>query len=284
MKTCAAAFVIVLLSSVSAVAGQEPLPHGWTAGPVAGNLGSRATVNVPAGYFFLDSRATRTFLEENENIPDGDELGTILRVSPDGDDYWFAVFSYSDTGYIDSSDRNSLDADALMKSMREGSRRGNEARRERGWSTLELEGWHQPPFYDSATNNLTWTTRLSSDGAPIVNHSVRLLGRSGMMSAQLVADVETVDAATREFDEVLQGYTFNAGQRYAEFRTGDKLAGYGLTALIAGGAGAAAVKSGLLQKFWKVLVFGFLGLVAAMKKLLGMFRRSESDSVEPSRA
>ena len=42
------------------------------------------------------------------------------------------------------------------------SRVGFEERQKRGWSALTLEGWHQPPFYDPSTNNLTWATRLSS--------------------------------------------------------------------------------------------------------------------------
>ena len=60
------------------------------------------------------------------------------------------------------------------------------------------------------------------------------------MSAQLVADSGSIETARSEFDALLRGYSYNPGKRYAEFRQGDKLAGYGLTALIAGGVGAAA--------------------------------------------
>jgi uncharacterized membrane-anchored protein len=235
---------------------------------VVADLGTLATISVPEGYLFLDRSATRAFLEENQNIPDGDELGTILRVRPN-DDYWFAVFSYSDTGHVDNSDRSSLDASGLMETMREGNRLGNEQRKQRGWTELTLVGWHQPPYYDEATDNLTWATRLSSDGQPVINHSVRLLGRTGLMSAQLVADVATIDDATAEFNHVLSGYSFNDGQKYAQFRQGDKLAGYGLAALIAGGAAASAVKTGAFKKLWKLIVLGIAALVGALKKLFG---------------
>ena len=206
-----------------------------------------ATVNVPEVYIFLDAKATRTFLEDGQNIPAGDELGALLRVMPNKD-HWFAVFSYEDTGHIDDKERDAIDADALMKTLKKGNEYGNKERQKRGWQVLNLEGWHQRPFYDPATNNLTWATKLSAEGSPSINHSVRLLGRTGTMSVQLVADSSSIDAATREFNDVLDGYTYNQGQRYAEFVKGDKLAGYGLTALIAGGAGAAAVKSGLLAE------------------------------------
>jgi len=276
-KLGAILFIVLATGAVDAAAQEPELPAGWTPGPVAGRLGSRATLDVPEGYLFLDMNATRVFLEENQNIPDGDELGTLLRVLPN-DDYWFAVFSYSDAGHVDNSDRDSLDPDDLMESMMEGNRLGNEERSKRGWTPLTLVGWHKPPFYDLSTDNLTWATQLSSNGGPVINHSVRLLGRTGLMSAQLVADVNAIDMATMEFDEVLRGYTFNEGQRYAEFRQGDKLAGYGLAALIAGGAGAAAVKTGLFKKFWKLLVLGFVGLVGAIKKFLSGFGGSDARS------
>jgi uncharacterized membrane-anchored protein len=64
---------------------------------------------------------------------------------------------------------------------------------------------------------------------------------------------------------------------------GDKLAGYGLAALVAGGAGAAAVKSGLLQKFWKLLVFVVLAVVGALRKLLAsLFGKREDTEPAPT--
>ena len=99
-----------------------------------------------------------------------------------------------------------------------------------------------------------------------------------MMSAQLVADPASVDVSIAEFDQVLTSYSYNEGMRYAEFRPGDKLATYGLTALIAGGAGAAAVKTGLLKKVWKLLVFALVAIAGAVKKFfsgLGTPERAE---------
>ena len=268
-------FVALLLGTATVGRAQEQLPSGWTPGPTTGRLGSVASVNVPEEYIFLDARATRTFLEEGQNIPAGDELGALLRVMPNKD-HWFAVFSYEDTGHIDDKERDAIDADALMKTLKKGNEYGNKERQKRGWQVLNLEGWHQRPFYDPATNNLTWATKLSAEGSPSINHSVRLLGRTGTMSVQLVADSSSIDDATREFNAALDGYSYNQGQRYAEFVKGDKLAGYGLTALIAGGAGAAAVKSGLLQKFWKLIVVAFVALIGGAKKIFAaLFGRKD---------
>jgi uncharacterized membrane-anchored protein len=275
MRKCAAALLFVLASSVTVWGQEEALPTGWEPGPTVGKLGTRASVTVPEGYFFLNAAATRKFLEQNENIPRGDELGTIIRVVPDTEDHWFAVFSYADTGHIDDGEKDSLDATALMKSMQEGSRESNKERAKRGWTPLDVVGWQKPPYFDDATKNLTWATQLSSEGEQTINHSVRLLGRTGLISAQLVADPDVILMSTIEFDHVLQSFTFAEGSRYAEFRKGDKIAEYGLAALIAGGAGAAAVKSGLLQKLWKVLVVGFVALIGFLKRLFSGGRKSE---------
>ena len=272
--------VLAVLCSASPLYAQKEIPEGWSLGPTVGKLGNRASVSIPEEYMFLDARATRLFLEQNQNIPDGDELGAILKVG-EGDDYWFAVFSYADTGHVDDSDRGKINADALMKSMKKGNESGNAERRKRGWTELKLEGWHQSPFYDPATNNLTWATRLNSAGNPVINHSVRLLGRTGTMSVALVADPTGIETATAQFNDVLQGYAYNDGQRYAQFVKGDKLAGYGLTALIAGGAGAAAMKSGLLQKMWKAIVMLVVALVAGLKKFFGALFGKRSDQGGP---
>ena len=266
MRKLGAMVVIAWIASVAAVGAQESRV-GWIPGPTVGKLGVHATINVPEGFFFLDRSATKTFLEETQNIPEGDELGMIVRVQPENGDSWFAVFSYSDTGHIKDDEKDSIDATALMKSMQAGNREANAERQKRGWAPITLDGWHQSPFYNTATNNLTWTTRLTSEGETSINHSIRLLGRTGTMSAQLVAEPGSVDVLIAEFDQVLTTYSFNEGHRYAEFRAGDKLAAYGLTALIAGGAGASAVKTGAFKKLWQLIVLGFAALVAAVKKV-----------------
>jgi len=274
-------FVVLLALSMTAPAqAQSEIPDGWTAGPTVGRLGAPASVSIPDNYVFLDAKATKVFLEQNHNIPDGDELGAILKMS-ENDDYWFAVFSYDDTGHVDDTDRSKIDADGLMKAMKRGSEHANAERKKRGWQELTLVGWQQAPFYDQTTNNLTWSTRLTSGGEPVINHSVRLLGRTGTMSVALVADPEHVESAIAEFNGVLRGYSYNQGQRYAEFRQGDKLAGYGLAALIAGGAGAAAVKSGALGKLWKGLIALLVAAVAGLKKFFSALFGKKDDSPGP---
>lgn len=99
------------------------------------------------------------------------------------------------------------------------------------------------------------------------------------MSAVLVADSEQLTVLKPELAGIISSFSYKKGSRYAEFVQGDKLAKIGLAALIAGGAGAVAVKLGLFQalaKFWKVLVVGILAFFGAIWKVLkGLFRSEE---------
>ena len=63
-------------------------------------------------------------------------------------------------------------------------------------------------------------------------------------------------------------FAYEQGNRYYEWVKGDKIAGYGLTALIAGGAGAAAAKLGLFAKLGKFLIKIWYLVVAA---IIGIF-------------
>lgn len=242
--------------------GPDPLAAlGVKAGPLKGDLGGIATVDVPEGYGFVGKGGASKFMEMLQNPSDGSELGVVLSPMKD----WFVVFEFSDDGYVKDDDRN-IDAKGILASIKEGTEHANKTRRERGWSTLEVVGWQQPPFYDPQTNNLTWAIKGRSDDGVSINHSTRLLGRRGVMNVDLVLDPDALGAAMPVFTTLLSSFSFNPGQRYSEFTTGDKVAEYGLAGLVLGGAGVALVKTGLLQKFWKLIVVGFLALVAAIRK------------------
>jgi uncharacterized membrane-anchored protein len=89
------------------------------------------------------------------------------------------------------------------------------------------------------------------------------------MDVSLVVDPEDLASTLPEFKKLLSSYTFVEGERYAEFKAGDKVAQYGLTALVTGGAAAVALKTGLLQKIWKFIVIGAIAVAAFFKKFVG---------------
>jgi uncharacterized membrane-anchored protein len=243
----------------------------WQTGPILGDLGKQAQVAVPDNCVFTGEEGTREFMELTENPVNGDEVGTVLckllDASGKTESTWFAVFEFDESGFVKDDEKESLDADAILASLKQGNEHGNRERKQRGWDAIYLDGWQRAPHYDERTRNLTWATRLhAEDDAKVLNHSVRLLGRGGVMSVDLVVSPEYYDRALPAFNAVVGNYHYKAGHTYAEWRQGDKIASYGLTALVAGGAGAVLMKTGLLQKFGKAIVLALAGAAAAVKK------------------
>lgn len=250
----------------------EQFEHSIQAGPTTGQLGSVAKIEVPAGMGFTGKAGTTKYLELTQNIPSGQEVGFV---APD-DRSWFVVFEYDSSGHVKDDDKDALDADKLLDTIKEGTEEGNKERERRGYPTMEIVGWHKPPFYDPTTHNLTWSIRGRSAGGDVINWSTRMLGRTGMMRVDLVADPANIDAAVPQFDELLKGFSYVQGQTYGEFKPGDRIAEYGLAALVAGGAGALAVKTGLIAKFWKLIVGAFVAIGAFFKKLFGFGKKADA--------
>jgi len=235
----------------------------FTKGPSLGELGTTAQVKVPAGYVFAGGNDTRTLMETMQNPTSGKELGFV---APAGED-WFAVFEYDAVGYVKDDEKGSLDADALLESIKSGTEASNQERMRRGWPTLKVIGWETPPRYNEETHNLEWAVRAESEGQPVVNHNTRLLGRGGVMEVTLVVEPALLNETLPKFRTMLSGFDFSEGQKYAQFRPGDKMAAYGLTGLIVGGGTAALVKSGAFKWIWKAIVAAVVGIGALFKRI-----------------
>jgi uncharacterized membrane-anchored protein len=148
-------------------------------------------------------------------------------------------------------------------------------------------GWKLSPFYDGETKHLEWAVNGALKGQDqnspsVINLNTRILGRKGVTSAILVVDPQTFDAATSEFKTALETYKYSSSERYEAFRPGDKIAEYGLAALITGGAVAVATKTG----FWKVIgvtlaaawKFVAAGVVAFIAWVRNLFKRRNTQS------
>jgi uncharacterized membrane-anchored protein len=242
-------------------------PIKWSKGPTTAKLGSIAEINVPEGYLFSDGEGARKFLELSHNPSSGSELGLIVPQSES--ESWFVLFEFNDSGYVKDDDKSSLDSTKILESIEKNTEDANAERQKHGWHAFHVTGWYTQPYYDSQTNDLTWATNGSEDkGAnPAVNYSVRILGRNGTMSVDLVLDPNDLPKTEPRFKALMDGFHFTDGNRYADFVQGDKLAGYGLTALVAGGATAVAIKTGLFAKLWKLIVVALAAILGALKKL-----------------
>jgi len=242
----------------------------WLHGPGMGQLGTTGQVKVPDGYLFADSTDTVRLMEATHNPKTGKEVGFV---APAGED-WFAVFEFDPVGYVKDDEKDSLDADALLQSFKDGTEQSNKERVKRGWPPLTIIGWETPPRYNETTHNLEWAIRAQSDGQPVINYNTRILGRGGVMEVTLVTDQALLAETLPKFKTMLGGFAFNSGQRYSEFRPGDKTAAYGLTGLIVGGTTAALVKTGAFKWLWKAIVAAVVGLGALFKKIFSRGERA----------
>ncbi|MBI5382421.1 MAG: DUF2167 domain-containing protein [Opitutae bacterium] len=244
-------------------------------GPDTVALGKKAELKLPDGFGFVGADSLDRFFELTQNARSGNEVGVLL--SPNG---WTMFFDYDDVGYVKDDEKDKLDADKLMKSMSEGQEQSNEARKSRGWDAIKLKGWATAPHYDQKTNNLKWAINLASSRDNFqqiwINESIRLLGRGGVMNVTLVSDTAVFKTAEAEAEQLLaQHFSYVAGEKYSEFKAGDKIAEYGLAALVLGGGVAVAAKMGLLAslgaflgKAWKIVVAAIVAIGVGIKKLI----------------
>jgi uncharacterized membrane-anchored protein len=262
---------------------EEVEGFGWTRQGV-GKLGSMAQIAIPSGYRFTDGAGASKMLEFYGNPPSEKYLGMLA--TEDFNEHSI-LFRFDDTGYIKDDEKDSLDADSMLKSIQEGTKAGNEQRRQLGLEELETVGWAVPPRYNDKTNNLEWATKLRSlrDGSVTVNHNTRLLGRHGVMRVTLLCSPSELAPLLPRYQELLTAFQYIDGERYAQFdsRT-DKIAKYGLTGLVAGTGAFAAAKmglfaklGGLIAKMGKLVIVAVLALLAGFKAIFSkIFGRGQN--------
>jgi uncharacterized membrane-anchored protein len=196
------------------------------------------------------------------NPPDESVLGLVV---PRGrgllDDHgWAVVVTYSDDGYVSDEDAAKIDYASMLKDMQEETRDANSERKDAGYETVDLVGWAVPPRYDAASRKMYWAKELDFAGTPqhTLNYDIRVLGRRGYLSLNAVAGMSDLGDVQAGMQQLLPMTEFDAGSRYADYDAkSDKLAAYGIAALIGGGI---AAKAGLFAKLGVLLLAGIAGL------------------------
>jgi uncharacterized membrane-anchored protein len=244
------------------------------------------TLNLPDPFRYLSPEDAEKVLVDGWGNPPGYEtLGMIVPVDVDlfSDESWALIISYEEDGYVSDKEAAEINYEALLKEMMESSRANNDARIKEGYAPVELLGWAATPFYDKESHKLHWAKELNFGESEIntLNYNIRILGRKGVLLLNIVADMPQFEAIDAQIPLLLSMTEFNPGNRYADFNPElDKVAAYGIGALI---AGKAASKAGLLakiggillvlKKFWLALP---LALVAFARKF---FKKAEKEQV-----
>ncbi|HEU5136146.1 MAG TPA: DUF2167 domain-containing protein [Steroidobacteraceae bacterium] len=237
-----------------------------------------ATLHLGEKYHYLAPEEASQLLQMWGNPPDDSTQGAIYPagVNPLSETGWAVFLTYLDEGHIDDSDAAEIDYDDMLKDLKEGTEDNNSARKDAGFEAVHLVGWAESPRYDAATKKLYWAKELDFEGSPshTVNYDVRVLGREGVLSMNAVASMDQLQQIRTEMRPLLDVAEFNEGYRYAEFNAStDRMAEYGLGALIAAGVGAKlglfAKLGALLLAFKKFIIIGLIALGGFLAKMFG---------------
>ena len=243
--------------------------------------GDIAKIKLPTEFRYLNPADTETVISKLwGNPPSNDRLGLIVPAGFDPLDssgYWAVVITYEEDGYVKDNDAAGIDYTKLLAQMKEGMQAANQERQKAGYPSIDLIGWATPPRYDQATHKLYWARELKFGDSPehTLNYSIRILGRRGVLVLNTVAPMAQLNEVETATPSVLAMVDFQEGHRYADFNPGtDKVATYGIAALIAGGILA---KAGMFKLLWvgllaakKFVIIAILALVGYVKKLLGI--------------
>jgi len=268
-----------------ALAKDQPNYHP-VHGPSRETLGHELTLNLPDGFYLLRKQEADEMMRSFGNQDDPSLLAVVLK--PESS--WLVTISFDAEGYVKDEDGEKLDADEILKAIREGTEEGNKYRVEHGFKPMHVDGWSEPPHYERKAHHLIWAVAGSDADGVSINYNTRILGRHGYASLNLIDAPEKLAQSKLEAATLLGVTYFEPGARYEDFdEKNDKVAEYGLAALVAGGAGAAALKLakvGLLAKFGgkllalliagkKVVVAALVALGAWAKRFLGKKKAPE---------
>lgn len=291
-----------LLTSRAAGPAPDPAGKADEMGRVAAGITYRqgpailgdglARISVPEQFRFVDSNDTEAILSRLWGNPKGSHaLGSLVPAgfNPLGDASWMVIITYSEDGHVKDDDAAQIDYSKLLTEIQKAVREKNPEREKQGYKPIELVGWAKPPRYDPSTHKLYWAKELNFGGTQVhtLNYNIRMLGRRGVLVLNAVAampQLPDVEAAT---PAILAMVDFQPGNRYSDFEAGtDKVATYGLAALVAGGV---AAKAGLLKLLWvgilafkKLIIVGVIALFASFKKLMAWIRgRDVAETIPP---
>ena len=240
---------------------------------------AKAHLNLGEDFRYLPKADARKVLEQLwGNPPDDKIIGLIVPTETPllSENSWATLVTYVDDGHVSDADAAKIDYAKLLSDMKEQTQSQNEARKKGGYDAIELIGWAAPPRYDAQGKKLYWARELSigNNSGHTLNYDIRVLGRTGYLSLNAIARMSDLSAVQSGMQRLLPMAGFDSGQRYADFNPStDKLAAYGLAALVAGGI---AAKVGLFAKLGVILlaakkfvVLAVVAIGAAIKKLFG---------------
>jgi uncharacterized membrane-anchored protein len=247
-------------------------------GPKSLPLRDQATLALPEHFGFVPRKEAADLMRAMGNRVGEDFIGLVVPLGESASG-WFMTVNYDASGYIKDDDARHWDADKLLKSLKDGTEAANEEREKVGVPAIEVTRWIETPAYAEGAHELVWAAearRKDGKGSdPVVNYNTYVLGREGYLSLDLITRASAVEDDRAAARQLLAAAQFNSGKRYQDFNSStDKVAAYGLAALVAGVAakklGLIALFAATIVKFAKLIGIALVGAVVAVKRWLGL--------------
>ncbi|MEB3043673.1 DUF2167 domain-containing protein [Rhizobium mulingense] len=254
---------------------------------------AKATLNLPANFYYLSPADTKTVLVDIWGNPpaaaDG-MLGMIFpaKYAPTDPQSWGSIVEYNADGYVSDSDAATTNYDELLQNIKDAISERNPEREKQGFPKITLVGWASAPHYDKPAHAMPWARDLvfgnDTQAEHTLNYSVRVFGREGVFEFDFVAGLGQLKEIEAVIPTVTKLVQFDKGMTYGDYVDGDKIAAYGMAGMIAAGAGAKiAAKVGVLAlalAFFKkagILIVVLAGGVLRFAK--GLFNRNKPPTV-----
>jgi uncharacterized membrane-anchored protein len=198
------------------------------------------TLNVPAGFRFLDAKQSEYIIHEMWGNPEGS--GALGMIVPDNvgitdESSWAFIITFEEMGYVKDDDAEDIDYDELLKEIQSDAASANEERAKLGYESIAIIGWASKPYYDADKKVLHWAKEIKfgeTEGTTL-NYNVRILGRKGVLVLNAVSSMMELPDVQQNIAPVLASFNFDDGNRYADFNPDmDEVAAWTIGGLVAG--------------------------------------------------
>jgi uncharacterized membrane-anchored protein len=264
---------------------REAIAKAIIRGPAQVPLRDQAELQLPEHFGFIPQEEAAEAMRLMGNRTGTEFVGMIVPLPREGggsNASWFVTLQYDPAGFIKDDDAQHWDSSKLLQTLQDGTEAANADRERLGIPPIAVTRWVQSPSYESGSHRLVWSAEAKrkdgSDTDPTINYNTYVLGREGYVSLNLITTAATVDRDRQAAGELLSGVDFKSGKRYGDFNSStDKVAAYGLAALIAGVAikklGLLALFAATIAKFAKIIAIAVAafgaGIVRWFKARLG---------------
>ena len=115
--------LLIILVIPSMAFSQGPAVN-WIEGPNVVDLGDNiAQLDFASNYFFADAADTRKLMQFIGNPATKMEVGLVAPRATDNE--WFMIFEFNPIGYIRDAKKERIDADAILKSIKQATDQAN---------------------------------------------------------------------------------------------------------------------------------------------------------------